>query len=45
MKKIAAKTCKLYGLDTSESNIKRIACDPRFQESISILMNEDDEIR
>ena len=44
MKKIASSTCKLYGLDMSEENIKRIACDPRFQESISTLMSDEDEI-
>ena len=41
MKKIAYRTCKLYGLATNEENIKRIACDPRFQESISSMMNEN----
>jgi len=39
MKKMAIATCNLYGdIDMSEKNIKRIACDPRFQESISSIL-------
>ena len=41
MKKIASSACRLYGLDMNSKEIKKIACDPRFQESISEIMNEE----
>ena len=41
MKKIASSTCRLYGLEMSDAEIKKIACDPRFQEGVSSIINGD----
>lgn len=41
LKKIAGSACRLYGLKLNDKEIKKIACDPRFQESISEIMNGD----
>lgn len=41
MKKLASATCKLYGVEADDKNLKKIACDPRFQESISAIMSGD----
>ena len=41
MKKIASSTCKLYGLDVNDAQIKKIACDPRFQEGVSSIIVGD----
>jgi len=41
MKKLASNTCRLYGVEADDKNIKKIACDPRFQESISMIMSGD----
>jgi len=40
MKKIAATACELYGLETNETNIKRIANDPRFQSGVSEIIKD-----
>jgi hypothetical protein len=34
MKKIASSACRLYGLDMTDAEIKKIACDPRFQAGV-----------
>ena len=39
MKKIASKTCKLYGVTADDAKIKKIACDPRFQEGVSSIIS------
>ena len=41
MKKLAANACKLYGLEVNDAQIKKIACDPRFQEGVSSIINGD----
>jgi len=41
MKKLAGNACRLYGLKLDDKELKKIACDPRFQESISEMMSGD----
>ena len=41
MKKLASNTCRLYGVSADEKQIKKIACDPRFQEGISAKISGD----
>mgnify|MGYP001048210951 CR=1 FL=1 len=38
--KIAENICKTYGRDLSPQDIKKIAIDPRFQESVAEFMRE-----
>jgi len=40
MRKLAVASCNLYGVETSEKNIKRISNDPRFQEGIKNMLGE-----
>ena len=41
MKKIASGACRLYGLEVDDAEIKKIACDPRFQEGVSSVISGD----
>ena len=41
MKKLVSSTCRLYGLEMSPAEIKKIACDPRFQEGVSSIISGD----
>jgi len=42
MKKIASTACSLYGVSSSDENIKRIANDPRFQIGLSQIIKKSD---
>ena len=38
--KIAAEVTKMYNLNLSDKELKRIAIDPRFQEAVRVYMSE-----
>jgi hypothetical protein len=38
--KVAADVCSVYGLEANESNLKRIASDPRFQSGVYDILSE-----
>jgi hypothetical protein len=40
MKKIAKEVCKAYDTDATDSNVTRIASDPRFQSGIIDILND-----
>ena len=40
MKKIAKDICMLTGSDLSDSNLKRVSCDPRFQSGIVDILKD-----
>lgn len=38
--KVATDVCKVYGVDATDANLKRIASDPRFQSGIYDILTE-----
>ena len=43
MSKFAIEICKLYDIDSSNANTKKIACDPRFQSGLLTTIREISE--
>jgi hypothetical protein len=43
--KVAEDVCKIYGVEPSESNLKRIASDPRFQSGVYDMLTERAKFR
>ena len=38
--KVATDVCKVYGVDATDANLKKIASDPRFQSGIYDILAE-----